>query len=66
MDSLQRFPDLTLLTGAPLKGLRELPEDVHISRWVAQGGFAGDRVVPEAYRLEKFAGMDTCPTSLLS
>lgn len=30
--------------------------------WVAQGGFAGDNIVPEENRLEKFKGMVTCPT----
>lgn len=60
--SLSQWTALTLLTGAPLKGLRNLPADLPISRWVAQGGFAGDNVVPEAHRLEKFAGMLTCPT----
>jgi len=29
---------------------------------VIQGGFAGDSVVPEQYRLAKFAGKETCPT----
>lgn len=29
---------------------------------VVQGGFAGDSVVPEEYRLEKFRGRETCPT----
>ena len=62
LDSLRQWPDLTLLTGAPLKGLRPLAPDQPISRWVAQGGFAGDNVVPEQHRLEKFAGMVTCPT----
>lgn len=49
----------TLLTGAPLKNLAGLPKFV---RWVAQGGFAGDSVVPPEYRLAKFAGRETCPT----
>jgi hypothetical protein len=62
MQSLATWPELTLLTGAPLKGLRGLSETQPIHRWVAQGGFAGDKVVPAEFRLEKFAGKDTCPT----
>jgi inosine-uridine nucleoside N-ribohydrolase len=50
----------TLLTGGPLKnfthGLTRHP------RWVAQGGFAGDSVVPPELRLKKFDGRETCPT----
>jgi inosine-uridine nucleoside N-ribohydrolase len=49
----------TLLTGAPLKNLEGVP---HFPRWVAQGGFAGDSVVPPEYRLAKFAGKETCAT----
>ncbi|WP_324787945.1 nucleoside hydrolase [Streptomyces sp. H51] len=55
----------TLLTGAPLKNpgaLLEAKPDVHIPRWVAQGGFAGDSVVPPEHRLPKFEGRETCPT----
>jgi pyrimidine-specific ribonucleoside hydrolase len=59
--------DTTLLTGAPLKNLKILlrdhaAQDLVIGRWVAQGGFAGDNVVSEEHRLEKFNGMITCPT----
>lgn len=57
--------DTTLLTGAPLKNpgaLLEAKPDVHIARWVAQGGFAGDSVVPPQHRLPKFEGRETCPT----
>ncbi len=50
-----------LLTGAPLKNLEPLL-DLAICRWVAQGGFAGDSVVPPEHRLAKFAGRETCPT----
>lgn len=49
----------TLLTGAPLKNLHKLPP---FKRWVAQGGFAGDSVVPPEHRLPKFAGKETCAT----
>lgn len=31
-----------------------------VRRWVAQGGFAGDNLVPEKHRLAKFAGRTTC------
>lgn len=57
--------DATLLTGAPLKNpgalLNAVP-DVPIARWVAQGGFAGDSVVPPEHRLPKFEGRETSPT----
>jgi pyrimidine-specific ribonucleoside hydrolase len=49
----------TLLTGAPLKNFASLPS---FPRWVAQGGFAGDLIVPVQYRLPKFAGKETCAT----
>jgi pyrimidine-specific ribonucleoside hydrolase len=54
-----------VLTGGPVGNLREFLEnhpDISIGTWVAQGGFAGDNVVPEEHRLSKFAGMITCPT----
>jgi pyrimidine-specific ribonucleoside hydrolase len=56
--------DTMLLTGAPLKNLGEAlrrgpPEPF---AWVAQGGFAGDGVVPEGQQLDKFRGLRTCPT----
>lgn len=31
-------------------------------RWVAQGGFAGEGVVPEQRQLDKFRGLRVCPT----
>ncbi len=54
----------TLLTGAPVKNLGAAMEhpDFHVGRWVAQGGFAGEGVVPRERQLEKFRGMTTCPT----
>lgn len=54
-----------LLTGAALGNPREALEkhdDIVIPKWVGQGGFAGDSVVPEQFRLEKFKGMESCPT----
>lgn len=62
---VRQTPATTVITGAPLSNLRELLEkhpDVEIARWVAQGGFAGDSVVPPEFRLPKFAGRETCPT----
>lgn len=49
----------TLLTGGPLKNLNGVPS---FCRWVAQGGFAGDSIVPPEHRLPKFAGKETCAT----
>lgn len=60
--TLKEFPELTILTGGPLKNFRLLDSKLHIHRWVGQGGFAGDNVVPPAYRLPKFEGRITCPT----
>jgi inosine-uridine nucleoside N-ribohydrolase len=63
--TLRRFPEATLLTGAPLQNLGLLlthhPE-ARLQRWVAQGGFAGDPVVAPEHRLPKFAGRSVCPT----
>jgi len=59
----------TFLTGAPTKNLGlalELAtsrgEPLHLGRWVAQGGFAGEGVVPPERQLPKFRGMVTCPS----
>jgi pyrimidine-specific ribonucleoside hydrolase len=52
-----------LLTGAPLQNLRNLLREhpsVCIQRWVAQGGFAGDNLVPPEQRLAKFEGRTFC------
>lgn len=61
-ETLRKSPDTQLLTGAPLKSYRSIAETVQATRWVAQGGFAGDNIVPEQHRLEKFAGQLTCAT----
>lgn len=64
-NAFTKFPDVTLLTGGPLKNLHQLLlkyPDVKIPRWVAQGGFAGDSLVPPEHRLAKFTGRETCPT----
>jgi pyrimidine-specific ribonucleoside hydrolase len=60
----------TLITGGPLKNLgaalrldSERGGDAfRLGRLVAQGGFAGEGVVPRERQLEKFKGMATCPT----
>ncbi len=57
--------DTTFITGAPLKNLGELIKHAPgftLGRWVAQGGFAGEGVVPPELQLPKFKGMRTCPT----
>jgi len=49
----------TLLTGGPLRNFSSVTKH---PRWVGQGGFAGDSVVPKEHRLAKFEGRETCPT----
>jgi pyrimidine-specific ribonucleoside hydrolase len=61
--ALAADPDTVLLTGAPLHNLRHLLREhptVALRRWVAQGGFAGDNLVPPERRLAKFDGRTTC------
>ncbi|HWO23728.1 MAG TPA: nucleoside hydrolase [Kofleriaceae bacterium] len=62
-------PHATLLTGGPPKNLgaalalaqaRGAP--LALGRWVAQGGFAGEGVVPPERQLPKFRGLTTCPS----
>ncbi|MCB9761412.1 MAG: nucleoside hydrolase [Alphaproteobacteria bacterium] len=62
-------PDTMLVTGGPLKNLGALlatPEvqakTPDLGRWVAQGGFAGEGVVPPDRQLDQFKGLVTCPT----
>lgn len=54
----------TLITGAPLKNLREAVNDpsFRLGRWVAQGGFAGEGVVPEHLQIPQFRGRRSVPT----
>jgi len=59
-DLFRNNPDTTLVTGAPMKNMKSL--GVYPYQWVGQGGFAGDSVVPDEFRLDKFQGMETCPT----
>lgn len=64
-ETIQQYPKCTIITGAPLtnvgNAIRKYP-DLVIERWVAQGGFAGDNIVPPEYRLKKFEGKIYCPT----
>lgn len=64
-DTLAAYPETTLVTGAPLHNpglLLARHPSATIKRWVGQGGFAGENIVPPADRLAKFAGKITCPT----
>ncbi|TMQ25659.1 MAG: nucleoside hydrolase [Deltaproteobacteria bacterium] len=61
--------DITLLTGAPPGNLGAALAlagrhggSLPLGRWVAQGGFAGEGVVPPDRQLAKFRGRTTCPT----
>lgn len=56
--------DVTLVTGAALHNLGEALklDGFRLGRWVAQGGFAGEGVVPRHLQMDKFKGMETCPT----
>jgi pyrimidine-specific ribonucleoside hydrolase len=56
--------NVTLLTGAALTNPYQAlnGNDLQVSHWVAQGGYAGDSVVPHQYRLDKFNGKETCAT----
>lgn len=60
------FLGAVLLTGGPLKNPSDYasssPAGRFFRRWVGQGGFAGDSVVPPEHRLAKFEGKQTCPT----
>jgi len=56
--------DTTLITGAALHNLGAallLPGFV-LGRWVAQGGFAGEGVVPAELQMDKFRGKTHCST----
>ncbi len=62
-ETLRQFPDCTLLTGAALTNPHALFETgIFFDRWFCQGGFAGDNIIPQEYRLEKFNGKRTCAT----
>lgn len=56
---------VTVVVGSPPKNLGALFRTVPnhgLHRWVQQGGFAGDNLVLEADRLDKFKGKITCPS----
>lgn len=62
-DILHSHPDTTIITGASLGNISALLRTGAVIRSMfIQGGFAGDSVVPEENRLEKFKGKETCPT----
>jgi pyrimidine-specific ribonucleoside hydrolase len=57
--------DTTLITGGPLRNLGAAirsDRGLTLGRLVAQGGFAGEGVVPPHLQLPKFASMTTCST----
>lgn len=56
--------DTTLVTGAPLHnlGAAVLLDGFCLGRWVPQGGFAGEGVVPRELQMDKFAGKTTMST----
>jgi inosine-uridine nucleoside N-ribohydrolase len=53
-----------LICGGPLKNVAKAIQTgrFKLGRLVAQGGFAGDNIIPEEKRLNKFNGKITCPT----
>jgi pyrimidine-specific ribonucleoside hydrolase len=55
---------VTLVTGAALHNLGNALKHsgFHLGRWVAQGGFAGEGVVPRELQMDKFKGMEVCST----
>lgn len=63
-DALEKYPDVTIVCGAPLGNLGALidVEGIKINKVVIQGGFAGDNVMEPWKILEKFKGRITCPT----
>lgn len=62
---ISKDSSVIFLTGAPVKNLKKtLTEhpDLKIDTWVAQGGFAGESVMPPENVLDKFRGMERCQT----
>jgi len=54
---------LVVITGGPpfnLGKLMEIHQDVILQKWIGQGGFACDSIVPKEYRLSKFDGQEIC------
>jgi pyrimidine-specific ribonucleoside hydrolase len=56
---------VTLLTGAPLHNLGAALQcnNFIVGRWVAQGGFAGEGVVPKKWQLAHLEGLTACSTT---
>jgi len=56
--------NVTLVTGGPLHNLGAALQwnDFRLGRWVAQGGFAGEGVVPRDMQMDKFKGKEVCST----
>mmetsp|Transcript_63817 Transcript_63817/g.118602 ORF Transcript_63817/g.118602 Transcript_63817/m.118602 type:complete len:352 (-) Transcript_63817:108-1163(-) len=54
----------TLVTGAPLHNLGAAValDGFRLGRWVAQGGYAGEGVVPRELQMDKFYGKAVCQT----
>jgi pyrimidine-specific ribonucleoside hydrolase len=63
-ESLNKYPELHLVTGAALTNIVASLEvgKPFFQEWTGQGGFAGDSVVPFEHRLPKFDGRETCQT----
>jgi pyrimidine-specific ribonucleoside hydrolase len=64
-DVITKYPDLTIVTGSPVTPIKDFIKrfpTITIKRWVGQGGFAGDNIVPEEHRLEKFKGLTKVAT----
>lgn len=61
--TFKKYPESIIFSGGPpfnlVSALKEHP-DLHFNLWVAQGGFAGDNLVPLEHRLAKFNGKETC------
>lgn len=63
--TFKKYPEATIVTGAPVSNLWNMLQkypDIKVKRWVAQGGFAGDNIVPTEHRLPKFRGKIVCDT----
>lgn len=63
-EAIKQYKNVKIVSGAALSCIANYltKYDVELDEVVIQGGFAGDNVVPEEYRLEKFKGKVTCPT----
>lgn len=62
-DAITSCDNLTIVSGAALGNIGALlDKDILINKMVIQGGFAGDNIVAEHLRLDKFKGKITCPT----